>query len=425
MRPLLALLLTDRLSMSRGKAGLYVSLVSLMFLPGSLIGGKLADHLGRKRVLSVAWLLGLLSLIPCAFLGASPWVAWLLILNALFFGITDPCLSAMVADLTNPGNRARVYALLYLGNNIGFALGPMLAGLLYRHYLPMVFLGDAATGLLALLLIIVYIRETMPGSASLEADGSLPAAEAPVGGGAVRVLLLRPVMILFALVTAVLTFAYVQHAFSLPLQMQEIFGETGPQLFGVLMSVNALTVVGLTTLIAKYASRIPPLFNVGLGGVFFAFGFGLILLVKTMPWLIVSTVIWTIGEILVFTNERVFIANNTPSSHRGRLNALVDIVGGAGFALGPVIMGGTGRPGRAAGCLGSHLPARHGRSDDDGSVGPLATTEVSPGGISRGSGRTRGRLIPLHQKEAPPWPVPPGPRTGSPANPALTCFSTP
>jgi MFS family permease len=52
-----------------------------------------------------------------------------------------------------------------------------------------------------------------------------------------------------------------------------------------------------------------------------------------------STIIWSLGEILVTTNTNVYIANHTPMSHRGRFNAVIPVIMGAGFALGPLISG--------------------------------------------------------------------------------------
>lgn len=53
----------------------------------------------------------------------------------------------------------------------------------------------------------------------------------------------------------------------------------------------------------------------------------------------ISTVIWTLGEILQATNTNVYIASHTPISHRGRFNSLLPIVIGTGFAFGPPVMG--------------------------------------------------------------------------------------
>jgi MFS family permease len=61
--------------------------------------------------------------------------------------------------------------------------------------------------------------------------------------------------------------------------------------------------------------------------------------VKSYPLFILSTVIWTIGEILSMTNSGIYIADHTPMSHRGRFNSVIPVITGAGFSIGPGIMG--------------------------------------------------------------------------------------
>jgi MFS family permease len=232
VRPLLTLLLTDRLGMSQARAGFFVMLASLMYMPGTMLSGRLAARLGRKKVFFGFWLLAVLTLAPCAFLGASPIVVWLLILNAFLSGAGWPVLTAMVTDLTSRENRARVFSLLYLGNNVGFAVGPALAGLLYRRHLPWIYLGDGATTLLALLLVMAFVKETLPDQSALEDSMEGPAGELAETGSTLSVLLRRPAVIFFSVALTLYNFVYVQHTFSLPLQMKELFGSDGPRLFG-------------------------------------------------------------------------------------------------------------------------------------------------------------------------------------------------
>ena len=342
--PFLTLFLTDKLGMEKAEAGFFVTLSALAFAPGALLGGKLADHFGRKRTFVASRILAALVLVPCAFLGASRLVPWLLIMNGLLGGAVDPAIHASVADVTTRRNRQGAFALLYLGHNLGFALGPTLAGLLYRRHLPWLFLGDALTSLLSVVLVAAFVRETLPGRSRPEGrlevrDVELPPLEQAEAGGVLAALWRRPAVILFSLVMMVYSFVYVQHGFSLPVQVAELFGERGPALYGLLMSVNAVTVVTLTTLITRATGRFDATQNIAGGGLLYAVGFGLVGVVRTVPWFVLSTVIWTLGEIVVTTNSSVYLNNHSPASHRGRFNAVADLVSGAGWALGPTVMG--------------------------------------------------------------------------------------
>jgi hypothetical protein len=132
---------------------------------------------------------------------------------------------------------------------------------------------------------------------------------------------------------------YSQFTFSLPLQLEELHPSRGPIFYGTLMTVNALTVIFLTAPMIAVTRSIKPVLTVALSALLFAFGFGMIFFIKALPLFLVSTVIWTVGEILQATNTNVYIAGHTPISHRGRFNSILPIIIGAGFAVGPPVMG--------------------------------------------------------------------------------------
>src|SRR5262249_5909680 len=84
--------------------------------------------------------------------------AAILILTALA-GLTGelyrPASSALLTDLTSPGQRVRAFAAYRMAFNAGWAFGPATAGLLAKYSFTWLFLGDAVTsalfGVIALL----------------------------------------------------------------------------------------------------------------------------------------------------------------------------------------------------------------------------------------------------------------------------------
>ena len=103
--PFLTIYLTKTLSLDEGEAGFIVMLAITAHLPGLIVGGRLADWLGRKKILLLFQSLAAICLIPCAFLNNSLLIPRLLILSAFFLGGAQPASTAMTADLTNPSYR--------------------------------------------------------------------------------------------------------------------------------------------------------------------------------------------------------------------------------------------------------------------------------------------------------------------------------
>ncbi len=336
--PFMAILLTQRLHYSPDKAGFFMLIFMLLSIPGAMVAGKLTDHFGRKKLLISANLLAAIFYVICGFCKRLELIPWLLIVAAFFSNMIHPISSAMLADLTTPNNRKNAYSLLYLGINLGSAIGPALAGFLYQHYFSWIFWGDALTTFLAMSLVYLFVPESAP-QLNQAQNFSTSSAEAAVEGGLCHALLARPLVLAFSLIMIIFSFVYAQASFTLPLQVNQLFGVQGPKLYGFLITINAVTVLLCTMLCNFLTKRNSPLINIIWAGIFYALGFGMLYLVKSYLWLVISTIIWTIGELLSATNSGAHLANHTPLSHRGRFNAVLSLIMGTGRSLSPLLMG--------------------------------------------------------------------------------------
>ncbi len=339
--PFLTFFLTQRLGYSSAEAGLFILAASVAFVPGSLIGGKLADSIGRKKVLVITQTAAAAAFVPCAFLGSSPLIPWFITAAHFFNGAANPTHEAITVDLTVKEQRKAAFSLLYLGHNIGFAVGPLIAGFLFVHALPLLFIGDAITTIAAITLVVFFVPESKPSKEEMENHESddESSGERAESGGLLSALIKRPRLIVFTFISLLLTFVYSQFTFSLPLQLEALYPLKGPVFYGTLMTVNALVVIFLTMPLISVTKKLAPVLSIAAASILFAFGFGLIFLIVPLAMFLVSTVIWTLGEILQATNTNVYIASHTPISHRGRFNALLPLIIGTGFALGPPLMG--------------------------------------------------------------------------------------
>jgi len=343
--PFMTLMLTSKGGMGEQKIGLFLLMGSVLQIPGSLLGGKLTDIMGRKKIMITFMSLAALCFIPSAFLVDYPagfgYVPWLLILSSFFGSIAGPASGAMMNDLTQPHNRQAAFSLLYMGMNAGTAIGSIVAGFLFKNYMKLLFLGDAFTTLISVILLLKYVKETKPTLEEMNKVCEERVEEKAEAGGLLAALLRKPALLIFALLDTIYSFVYAQTHFSLPLQSNRIFGEDlGAKFFGTFNMINCLEVIFLTTVITILTRKVRAVYNVSIAGIFFAVGFGMLFFVKSFWMFALSTIIWTIGEIINATNIGVYIANHTPVSHRGRFGAIINIISGTGGSISPYIMGG-------------------------------------------------------------------------------------
>jgi MFS family permease len=337
--PLLAILLTSKLGFNEEVSGRITTIAITAGGLGMLIGGKLADKFGRKKIMVISSLLGAVSFIICAFLGTSRNIVFVIIAGSFFSIAQWPILNAMVTDQTGKNNRQNAFSLMYLGTNIGMAVGPLMAGFLINRYLIFFFLIDAITTIISLILIMIFIKDTLPTDkqAQLINENDMERAEK---GGVVTALLKRPTLIIFTIVSIIYSLVYAQYSFGLPLFINNVLGTiNGPKIYGSLMTVNAIVIIILTLFIISFMGKIKPIINITIAGILYAFGFGMLYFSKYIFLFVISTFIWTTGEIIFTVNSSVIIANNSPISHRGRFSAVITFVQQSGYAIAPLLTG--------------------------------------------------------------------------------------
>jgi len=242
-------------------------------------------------------------------------MVYLIMLSGIFMGIGDPAHNALIADITTPENRDGAYSLTYMGFNIGFAVGPMIGGLLFENHLKLLFLGDAITALIATTLVLMFIGETI--EKTKEDLGEERKLETRVEGSIFKVLLSRPILIYFSLIMFGYNFVYSQWGFLMPLHTEQNFINEGANLYGKLASFNGFIVMVFTPLITSIFSNKKNIRKIFFGGILYTIGFGLLGFISTKLAFFLSVLIFTTGEILItisFDNNgeivRLFIDRN-------------------------------------------------------------------------------------------------------------------
>lgn len=336
--PLITLILTKKVGLPKSSAGLYITLLSASTVPSLMIGGKLVDSIGRKRLMVIFQGLGAITIICCAFLEPTIKLVYMLIISTNFFMTASPAYDALLADLTVPENRKISYSLLYMGNNLGLALGPFIGGMLFNNHLPLVFIFDGVTTIISVILIGIYIKETIHSKENGIENNDRKFEKAETGS-VFSILIRRPILIYFALILFIYNFAYSQWSFLLPIQLTNKFSELGSKYYGALASFNGLIVIVCTPIIQRYTNKIKDMIVIVLGGIFYALAYFIYSFVPYLLLFYIGAFIMTLGEIMVVTNASSFVADRTPASHRGRVSSILPIIFGAGYSIGPLVMG--------------------------------------------------------------------------------------
>lgn len=123
--------------------------------------GKLADRVGRKPML----ILSLAGTVGANLLAGTATIAPILFLARFLDGITggnNAVAQAVIADVTTPETRTKGFGIFGAAFGLGFILGPAISLLAQQISLGASFLVSAAIALLALVITIFGLPETLP-----------------------------------------------------------------------------------------------------------------------------------------------------------------------------------------------------------------------------------------------------------------------
>lgn len=325
--PLLAVYLVRGKDLSPGEAGLLISVGSTGLLVGSLLAGPVCDLRGRRTALLTALLLNAAGYVGLAVLDGPPWTyAGLLFVALVGMGMFSPASNTLVADLTTPEQRPFAYTISYVGNNLGMGVGPLLGGIAAAYSYHVMFAGNILAGLLCAAMIALWVpRDRRPGSDRQARKGN----SGPLGHG--HVLLI--VLVSFFYVAPLIGLEY-----ALPLAVTEALGESAG-LVGVVYAINSVVVVSLGLLMERHIRRYGTKTLLLVAGLLWALGLAIIVFAFSLPAILLSTVVWTLGEIIVSVVVPTYIADHVDRRRVGSFMALNGFVLGVARLVVPVSLG--------------------------------------------------------------------------------------
>ena len=329
--PYLVIYLSSHFGLSVADVGLVIGSSLIVGSLLSLYGGFLVDRVSSYRLIlacSAVFALGFLG----TFLARDLWLFYLcLVVINLAYAVIDIAAKSGFGRLLAPAERSSVFSIKYTLSNIGYAVGPLLGAGMARLDISWPFLLSAGLGAG---FCGVYWRW---GDRTLQVlDTSRP----PGAFLAMGKLLLKDRRLVCFTLGGLLS-AVVFGQFTAYLSQYLVVTTTPEfayQVISALVTTNAIMVISLQYLIGRKISQRQlnlwlaaglSLFLLGLGG--FA------LSTSVMLW-VLSMAIFTVGEIIVFPAEYMFIDHIAPAPLRGLYYGAQNL-SNLGAALGPVLCG--------------------------------------------------------------------------------------
>ncbi|MEV0288257.1 MFS transporter [Kribbella sp. NPDC050820] len=323
VQPFLVLYLTQDRLLSAGTAGAVAAAVGAGSVASQLVGGWLADRVGR-RVTMLACFFGTaaaLILLGSARSMVMIWAAAFVV--GLLGDLFRPAVQATVADLLQPGERVRAYGLLFWAINLGFSVSTVSAGVLASVGYGLLFWLNAGTSVIAGLVIWTMVPETRPAlDEGVSRRSLLPVA------------LRDTVFLLMVLLQIGYATIYFQGYSTLPLAMAD--DGLPSSTYGLVIALNGVVIVLVQPFLGKRLAKFDRPKLLAASMLVVGLGFGLGAVVHDWWGYGLSVVVWTIGEIGFAAVIGAVFADLAPVDLRGGYMGMSGMAFGVGAVVGPL-----------------------------------------------------------------------------------------
>ena len=316
-------------------AGLLMTVPPLFLLVGSLIGGSLADEIGRRPVMLVGTFpQGILFFVFA--LSTNAYVDYITYIGIGFMGAAyKPASSAMVADLVPTEHLRNVFATFTASNNIGAVLGPIFGAVLFFEYRQELLLGCALILFIYGGMLAVLTSETRPVSTAKKV-----ATTFRIQGRSYATILNDPLFRLYLIAGVFALIPIMQLDVYLPVylieQSETIIDVSNTVLFGWLVAYNGflfvIFIIPVTRSFRLWDEGRILVLSTFLSG----FGTFLVAFSSNVWYLIIVTTIFTFGELIRSPVSQSFVSRYAPIESRGQYLAADTLQNTIGKFLAPV-----------------------------------------------------------------------------------------
>jgi MFS family permease len=320
--PMLTLYLT-RAGFTPFKAGLAVGAYGGGHLVASMLGGHMADRIGRRNTIALSMFGSAIAMLALSQARAYAPIVVITFLAGCAAEMYRPASLALLSDFVPAENRVVAVGVYRFAVNLGFAAGPATAGFLADRSFLLAFLGDAVTSVAYGLIALALLPHGIRSAAKDESTGAL------------RIVARDKPFLLFLFATVCMTLVEFQFISSLALHV------TGhgysAAVYGALISFNGVLIVFFELAITNFVQRFQLLRAVATGYLLAGIGFALTGVAHTIPALAGTVVIWTLGEMVGMPPASAWVAKISPERYRGRYMGMLSVAWALGMLIGPAL----------------------------------------------------------------------------------------
>jgi len=304
----------------------------------AVFGGTLADRMGFRRALSLAYLILSCSYFLLGSLAAS-WfapvrnavplvvlVTFVLMLPALGVALVKPSVVGTTARASHPNVRSFGYSIYYTLVNIGGAAGPLVASFVHRHLsVENVFRVAALSVFLMFVMVLLLFKE--PRRSQEVQTQSLAQA-----GRNFLTVLGNPRFMLFLVIFTGYWIVYWQEFIILPLYVHDYINSATDT--ERLLVTGPLVVISLTMLVTALTQKMAAFTAVILGTLITGVAFMCLIIHPTVPMAILTLVIVALGELTQQPRYYDYISRLAPPGQQGTYMGFAFVPLGIGSFIG-------------------------------------------------------------------------------------------
>lgn len=330
--PFMSLFLTGDVGLGSSAAGLVVAGYGAGVVLSAFGGGVSVDLIGRKKTLVASMVLSASAMVVVPAFDNPVVIAALLCVFGLVNGAAQPAIATLIADLVPPQHLRAAFAYKYWAVNLGFAIGPLLAGFLADQAFRYLFYAQAAVLLVAAGIVLARVPETRQNIDRSVVDGADP--EDTIG---ISDVLRDRVFGTFVLAMFAYYVVYVQSTVALPLAMVDAGFST--QEYGYLLTLNGVLLCLLQLPSVRVLGRWRR--EVVLVGALCVTAVGVGMQAVASSWLLyaVAVTVWTLGEMGGHPSAQSIASDMSPRRARGRYQGMYAIAFSAATMVAPVVGG--------------------------------------------------------------------------------------